>query len=84
MQATSAPSAAAPDASGPVAAPSPSPLDPERFAAFWRGAPSAPAPERRAALDWSNETYSALFEPFWQREATPDAAPPPPEPAASA
>ena len=67
MHPTTVPASATPEASGPVAA-SPAPLDPERFATFWRSSSPTPAPDRRTVLDWSNETYSALFEPFWQRD----------------
>ena len=46
-------------------------------AAFWRSAGGS-IPDRRPVLDLSNETYSALFEPFWQRETAVAPSPEPP------
>jgi ATP-dependent DNA helicase RecQ len=78
---SSAPPSPPSPAAGPPAAAGKPTAETDRLTAFWRQAGGV-IPDRRPPLDLSNETYSALFEPFWQRE-TVAAAPPPlstPEP----
>ena len=73
MHAPSASSDAPTEGSVPTAATAQPSLSPDRFANFWRIPSSPGTPERRTFIDWSNETYSALFEPFWQRESAQEA-----------
>ena len=74
----SSPSAPTPPAAPPATGAAPKPQnESDRLTAFWRSAGGS-IPDRRPVLDLSNETYSALFEPFWQRETAVAPSPEPP------